>query len=150
VAVLDTLVDLNRQVIAATLQADQKLPSGSSFGGLRGGYAKLTSSAAVLHDFSFVPGVELSATFPVQDGELQTTDIRISGADASRGVVRFGSGTENITGKLGGEGFDVNLAKVQLARVGSREWPSQAAVESLVARRAPRTPKTGLSPAGLP
>ncbi len=150
VAVLDTLIDLNRQVIAATLQADQKLPSGSSFGGLRGGYAKLTSSAAVLHDFSFVPGVQLSATFPVKDGELQTTDIRISGVDASRGIVRFGSGTENITGQLGGKGFDVNLAKVQLARVAFREWPSQAAVERLVTRRAPRTPGTGLSLAGLP
>ena len=40
-AVLDTIVDLNRQVIGATLQADAELPSGSSFGGLRGGYAKL-------------------------------------------------------------------------------------------------------------
>src|SRR5207249_8574930 len=36
-AVLDTLIDLSRQVISATLQADQELPSGSSFGGLRGG-----------------------------------------------------------------------------------------------------------------
>jgi pimeloyl-ACP methyl ester carboxylesterase len=150
VAVLDTLVDLNRQVIAATLQADQKLPSGSSFGGLRGGYAKLSSSAAVLHDFSLVPGVQLSATFPVRDGELQTTDIRISGANASRGIVRFGSGTENVTGKLGGTGFDVNLAKVKLARVGSGEWPSQAAIVRLLSRRAPRTSSAGLAPAGLP
>jgi pimeloyl-ACP methyl ester carboxylesterase len=150
VAVLDTLVDLNRQVIAATLQADQKLPSGSSFGGLRGGYAKLTSSAAVLHDFSFVPGVELSASFPVRDGELQSTDIRISGAHASRGIVRFGSSTENVTGTLGGKGFDVNLAKVTLARVSPREWPSPAAIQTLLARRTPRSPGAGLSLAGLP
>jgi hypothetical protein len=150
VAVLDTLVDLNRQVIAATLQADQKLPSGSSFGGLRGGYAKLSSSAAVLHDFSLVPGVQLSATFPVRDGELQSTDIRISGANASRGIVRFGSDTENITGKLGGKAFDVNLAKVKLARVGSGEWPSQAAIDRLLSRRVPRTSSAGLEPAGLP
>ena len=40
-AVLDTLVDLNRQVIGATLQANQQLPTGASFGGLRGGYARL-------------------------------------------------------------------------------------------------------------
>jgi hypothetical protein len=150
VAVLDTLVDLNRQVIAATLQADQKLPSGSSFGGLRGGYAKLSSSAAVLHDFSLVPGVQLSATFPVRDGELQSTEIRISGANASRGIVRFGSGTENVTGKLGGKAFDVNLAKVKLARVGSGEWPSQAAIDRLLSRRAPRTSSAGLPLAGLP
>ena len=66
-AVLDTLVDLNRQVIAATLQADAELPSGSRFGGLRGGYAKLTNTAATLRNFSFVPGVQLTATFPVRD-----------------------------------------------------------------------------------
>ncbi|MGH2864031.1 MAG: alpha/beta fold hydrolase [Solirubrobacteraceae bacterium] len=150
VAVLDTLVDLNRQVIAATLQADQRLPSGSSFGGLRGGYAKLTGSAATLHDFSFVPGVQLSASFPVRDGELQRTDIRISGAAAAHGIVSFGSTTETITGSLGGRSFAVNLAKVRLSRVGSGEWPSQAAADRLVAHGAPRTPGTGDSLAGLP
>jgi pimeloyl-ACP methyl ester carboxylesterase len=150
VAVLDTLVDLNRQVIAATLQADEELPSGSSFGGLRGGYAKLTSSAAVLHDFSFVPGVELTATFPVRDSELQATDIRISGAQASRGTVRFGSSTENVTGKLGGKSFDVNLAKVKLSRVGAGEWPSPAALGRLLGRPPADVRSGGLSLAGLP
>ena len=43
--VLDTIIDLERQVIGATLQAEQELPSGSSFGGLRGGFAQITSSA---------------------------------------------------------------------------------------------------------
>ena len=43
-AVLDTILDLNRQVIGATLQANQALPSGSSFGGLRGGYAQLVAA----------------------------------------------------------------------------------------------------------
>jgi pimeloyl-ACP methyl ester carboxylesterase len=47
-AVLDTILDLNRQVIGATLQSNQELPSGSSFGGLRGGYAKLASSEGFL------------------------------------------------------------------------------------------------------
>ena len=56
VAVLDTLVDLNRQVIGATLQADAELPSGSSFGGLRGGFARLTSSAAILKGSRSSPG----------------------------------------------------------------------------------------------
>jgi len=45
-AVLDAIVDLDRQVVAATLQAEQELPSGSSFGGLRGGSARLTASIA--------------------------------------------------------------------------------------------------------
>jgi pimeloyl-ACP methyl ester carboxylesterase len=139
VAVLDTLVDLNRQVIAATLQADQQLPSGSSFGGLRGGYARLTTSAAILRDFSFVPGVQLTGTFPVHDGELQATDIRISGVEASPGTVRFGSGSERVTGTLGARRFDVSLAKVKLSRVGADdgEWPSRAAIGRLLAGRRP-------------
>ena len=65
-AVLDTIVDLERQVIGATLQVEQKLPNGSSFGGLHGGYAKLSASAVGLHDFTFVPGVALSGTLPAE------------------------------------------------------------------------------------
>lgn len=135
IAVLDTLIDLNRQVIAATLQANQKLPSGSSFGGLRGGYAKLTSTSAILENFSLVPGVQLTATFPVRHGELQATDIRISGTQASPGSVRFGAGSEHITGTLSGRRFNVSLAKVKLSRVGPDEWPALAAVDELVAHR---------------
>ena len=125
-AVLDTIIDLSRQVISATLQANQELPSGSSFGGLHGGYAKLTSSAAILKGFSFVAGVELSGTFPVKNGKLQAATIRISGADASQGTVRIGSG-KHVTGTLGGRRFDVSLAKVKLSRArsaGNGEWPS--------------------------
>ena len=58
--------DLNRQVIAATLQADSQLPSGASFGGLHGGYARLSASKATLRNLSFVPGVSLSGSFPVR------------------------------------------------------------------------------------
>jgi hypothetical protein len=137
VAVLDTLVDLNRQVIAATLQADRELPSGSRFGGLRGGYAKLTSSAATLKDFSFVPGVQLTATFPVRNRELQATNIRVTGALASSGTVRFGAASKFVTGTLSGRRFDVSVAKVRLSRVGAGEWPALGALDGLLARRAP-------------
>ena len=139
VAALDTLVDLNRQVIAATLQADEELPSGSSFGGLRGGYAKLTASAAILRGFSFVPGVQLTATFPVRDHQLRAAEIRVSGAQASTGTVRFGASSKFVTGTLGGRRFDVNLAKVRLSRVGaaSGEWPALGTLDGLLARRAP-------------
>jgi pimeloyl-ACP methyl ester carboxylesterase len=138
VAVLDTLVDLNRQVIAATLQADAELPNGSSFGGLRGGYARLTSSEATLHDFAFVPGVQLSATFPVKNHELQAANIRVSGKDAALGTVHFGADSQRISGMLGGRHFDVSLAKVKLASVSAGEWPSRAAISGLLGgRRAP-------------
>jgi pimeloyl-ACP methyl ester carboxylesterase len=132
VAVLDTLVDLNRQVIAATLEADAELPSGSSFGGLRGGYAKLTATKAILKDFSFVPGVELTATFPVRNGALQATSIRVSGTEASPGTVRVGANSVRATGTLADKGFNVSLAKVTLSRAGVREWPSAAAIDGLL------------------
>ncbi len=150
VAVLDTLVDLNRQLIAATLQADQELPSGSSFGGLHGGYAKLTTSKAILRNLSFVPGVQLTATFPVHDGELQAASIRVSGAEASPGTVRFGASTERVTGTLGSRSFDVGLAQVRLSRVGSREWPSPAAIGKLLGRSEALGPRGRTSWSWLP
>jgi pimeloyl-ACP methyl ester carboxylesterase len=128
-AVLDTIVDLNRQVVGATLQADAQLPSGSSFGGLRGGYAKLSASKVQLSRFTFVPGVELSGTFPVKNGLLQSTNLRIAGATAAHGTVRVGSGAQ-ATGTLGGKRFDIDIAKVKLSRAGAgsaaagAEWPT--------------------------
>jgi pimeloyl-ACP methyl ester carboxylesterase len=116
--VLETIVDLEQQVIGATLQTEQELPSGSSFGGLRGGYARITSSALTLHRLSFVGGVQITGSFPVQDGRLQAADIRVEGSQAARGTVRIGAGT-HVTGTLGGRRIDVDLTKVKLARAGS-------------------------------
>ncbi len=124
-AVLDAIVDLDRQVVAATLQAEQELPSGASFGGLRGGYAKLTSTAATMKGFSFVSGVALSGTFPVKNHELQPATIRISGSAAAGGTVHL-SADKRVTGTLGGKRFNVSLAKVKLSSAGGAgEWPSR-------------------------
>jgi pimeloyl-ACP methyl ester carboxylesterase len=153
VAVLDTLVDFNRQLVAATLQANQQLPSGSSFGGLHGGYAKLTATSAILKDLAFVPGVQLTATFPVRNGQLQAANIRVTGTDASAGTIRFGASSTRVTGTLAGKRVDVNLAKVKLSRRSSGasssegEWPSYAAVGRLLGRRWPsigRSPRHAL------
>ncbi|HEV2979990.1 MAG TPA: alpha/beta hydrolase, partial [Solirubrobacteraceae bacterium] len=126
-AVLDTLVDLSRQVISATLQADQELPSGSSFGGLRGGYATLTQASVRLVHYSFVSGVALSGTFPVSEGQLQPATIAIGGTAASHGRVSFNL-HKYVTGRLGGRHFHVSLASVKLARANTRafdeaRWP---------------------------
>jgi len=125
-AVLDTILDLSRQVIGATLQAAQALPSGSSFGGLRGGYARLASSALRLRDFSFVPGVALSGTFPIRNGKLRNATIRISGAAAAHGTITIGLG-KRVIGTLDAHRFDLSLSKVKLSRVtgtGQADWPS--------------------------
>src|SRR5436190_1906321 len=124
-AVVDAIVDLDRQVIAATLQAEQELPSGSSFGGLRGGFAKLTSSAAILKRFAFISGVTLSGRFPVREGQLQPATIHISGSRAAHGTVTF-SLRKHVTGTLGGRRFDVSLARVRLSSVPAQlPWPSR-------------------------
>ncbi len=136
VAVLDALVDLNRQIIGATLQANQELPSGASFGGLRGGYARLSSRAVTLHGFSFVPGVQLTGTFHIRNGALQVSTIRISGAQAAAGTVRTGTGIARITGTLGGAHFSVSPAKVKVSSSGPDGWPSLAAIDEHV--RLPR------------
>ncbi|TMK98166.1 MAG: alpha/beta fold hydrolase [Actinobacteria bacterium] len=124
-AVLDAIRDLARQVIAATLQAEAELPSGSSFGGLRGGYARLTSSAVALHGFSFVTGVKVSGTFRVSGGRLQPARLRVFGSSASPGYVRFGS-HDRVSGVLGGRRFNLSLARLQASRAGvAGGWPER-------------------------
>ena len=153
-AVLDTLVDLSRQVISATLQAEQELPSGSSFGGLRGGYARLTSSAATLRRYSFVSGVALSGTFPVRNGALQPATIHISGAQAAPGSVTFGL-DRYVRGTLGHVRFRVSIATVKLSRTtgrraGAGTWPSNAGAWPLRVRPFPRAGPREARPARLP
>ncbi len=122
-AVLQTMVDLDRQVIGATLQADASLPSGSSFGGLRSGYAKITRRAVRLHDFSFVSGVALSGVFPVRRGRLGPATIDVGGYAAARGDVRLANG--RATGALGGHHFDLQIAHAKIASAPSGgQWPS--------------------------
>jgi pimeloyl-ACP methyl ester carboxylesterase len=124
-AVLDTIVDLERQLIGATLQVEQKLPNGSSFGGLHGGYAKLSASTVRLHDFTFVPGVALSGTLPTKEGKLQRITIHVGGAAATHGTITLGD-SGRATGTLAGEHFNVSTAKAQLSQVGTAPLESLA------------------------
>jgi pimeloyl-ACP methyl ester carboxylesterase len=135
VAVLDTLVDFNRQVIGATIEADQELPAGSSFGGLHGGYARLSPTVAVLNHLSFVPGVDLTGSFPVHDGKLQAATITISGSQASPGQVRVGSSFKRATGTLSGRRFSVVIATARLSRSSGSAWPPLAAIRRLLHRQ---------------
>jgi pimeloyl-ACP methyl ester carboxylesterase len=131
-AVLDTIVDLERQLIGATLQVDQKLPNGSSFGGLHGGYAKLSASAVSLHDLTFVPGVALNGTLPAKNGKLQSITIHVSGAAATHGTITLTAGGR-ASGTLAGQHFNVSTAKAQLSRAGAaaREWGAVGAALTL-------------------
>lgn len=122
---LETILDLERQVVGATLQAEQQLPSGASFGGLRGGYARIDSSLLRLHRLSFVPGVELTGAFQITKGKLQPNVVHVEGKLAARGSLRIGSPI--VTGTLGGEHLRVSLATVRLASTGASATRPSAA-----------------------
>ena len=134
-AVLDTVVDLTRQVVGATLQADAQLPAGSSFGGLRGGYARLSASALILHDYAFVPGVAVSGTLPVRSNGLGAGTLRITGREAAAGSVHMSAGGRRVTGSLGGRRFDIAVVKGHLAAAGA-DWPPIAQLPALLKSRA--------------
>jgi pimeloyl-ACP methyl ester carboxylesterase len=122
-AVVDTMIDLDRQVIGATLQDEQTLPSGSSFGGLRGGYAQITSRSVRLHRFSFVPGVDLEGVLPARRGQLGAATVQIGGSAGAHGSVRIGAGGE-VSGRLEGHSFAAATGSASAASVaGSRRWP---------------------------
>ncbi|MFZ2050900.1 MAG: alpha/beta fold hydrolase [Solirubrobacteraceae bacterium] len=122
-AVLDTMVDLDRQVIGATLQAEQALPSGSSFGGLRGGYARITNKTVRLHRFSFVPGVDLEGVFPVHKGQVGVASVKVLGSVAAPGSVLIGD-EGDVSGVLEGHHFQITASGALIARAAHTErWP---------------------------
>ncbi len=134
VAVNETLIDLDRQVIAATIQADAQLPNGASFGGLRGGYARISTSALSLHRLAFVSGIQLTGTFRIRKRHLLPARIRVSGPSAAAGTVVLGSVSKHVSGVLGGRSFSLTLAKVRVAGAGGGEWPAPAQLLSHFAR----------------
>ena len=137
VAVLDTVLDLSRQIVGATIEVSAELPNGSSFGGLRGGYARITPSAVTLHDFSFVPGVTLTGKLPVRNGAIEVSTIRIAGSRAASGSVTLGAASRRVSGALGGRRFDISLATVKLARAGQAPapaWPTLSHLAPLLRR----------------
>jgi pimeloyl-ACP methyl ester carboxylesterase len=125
-ASLDAIVDLSRQVVGATLQADAALPTGSSFGGLRGGYATLASDAVVMHRFSFVPGVDISGRLMVSEHGVATTELQVGGSQAADGDLRLSDNLKHASGTLGGQHFRLSVSTVKLAGVGGGEWPTLA------------------------
>jgi pimeloyl-ACP methyl ester carboxylesterase len=132
-AVLDTLIDLERQVIGATLQAQENLPSGSSFGGLHGGYARLSRSTVRLVNFTFVPGVQLSGSLAASNGKFHSIVLRVSGGAAARGTITIAAG-DRASGTLEGDRFAVSIAKARLSRAAddARGAPGKTTSSALV------------------
>jgi pimeloyl-ACP methyl ester carboxylesterase len=137
VAVLDTLLDLDRLIVGATLEAAQELPSGSAFGGLRGGWARLGGAGIELHAYSFVPGVTVTGRIPIAEGQLEPGTLRIGGRAAAGGDVRVGSPLKHVSGRLGGRRFSLSVGRAHLSAAGGKArpaWPEGAALAALAAR----------------
>ena len=143
IASLDTMRDLNQQVIAATLQVNARLPSGSSFGGLHGGFARLSSASLVLHRFSLVSGVQLTGSFKISRGRLLPATVSIRGSSAAAGRVRLGGSSSRVSGTLGGRHFDLLIPRAKLSRTGGGEWPSSAPALSPLGREEALAPGDG-------
>jgi pimeloyl-ACP methyl ester carboxylesterase len=137
VAVLDTLLDLDRLIVGATLEAAQELPSGSAFGGLRGGRARLARRGIELHDYSFVPGVTVTGVIPIAEGQLRPGTLRVGGRAAAGGEVRVGSPLKHVSGRLGGRRFSLSVSRAHLSAAGQRApapWPLGARLGAVAAR----------------
>ena len=86
--------------------------------------------AAILRDFSFVPGVRAHRHVPRARHRAAGGEHPRRRREAAPGTVRFGACTR-VTGTLGGRRFDIERRQGQARRVSARgEWPSLAAVEA--------------------
>ncbi|HWW89472.1 MAG TPA: alpha/beta fold hydrolase [Solirubrobacteraceae bacterium] len=136
-ATVDSLLDLRRTVLTVALDFGT-IPSGASFGGLRGGSVTVTKAGARLARFSYVPGLQLTGLVPL--GILlrnagAPASLTVAGPAAPSGHVRIGPGGR-LSGVLAGRSFHVSAAaKVRLARAGQGgQAPSPAFPASPLAR----------------
>jgi pimeloyl-ACP methyl ester carboxylesterase len=113
-----TLADFSRQLL---LQLLEKAGSSSILsvttldtGGLRAGWAQLTGGAIRFHDYTYVPGVEISGTV-----KAESATLRIGGSAAARGTLRLGA-HHRLVGSLAGR-------HVQLASSGGGSGSAIAA-----------------------
>jgi pimeloyl-ACP methyl ester carboxylesterase len=65
-------------------------------GGLRAGWAQISSAGLSFHDFSYVPGLSISGTI-----KAEAADVRVQGASAADGTLRLGA-HRALVGTLGG------------------------------------------------
>jgi hypothetical protein len=85
--------------VALTLE-DFYGQTGTSGGGLRGGYWQLSGPRATLHDFTDVPGVEISGSITAKGTHFRIHG-RLEGTLEEKGLT--------VTGHLGGEAVHLHL-----------------------------------------
>ena len=138
-AALATLDELRREAIAAVFASDSLLPTGTSFGGLHGGYAVVHRGWLGLHDYSVVPGVALSGVVSTSGLVFEKSVLRIGGRRAAHGSLTVTARGTSVRGRLGGRRFDRRTAAAKIAAAGRERWPSPSA-RFLDAARGERSP----------
>jgi pimeloyl-ACP methyl ester carboxylesterase len=122
-AVKLTVADFARQFLLELLEtigSTHSLDIGSlRSGGLRAGWAQFTGDKLRFHDYTYVPGVDITGTVEAESAKLQ-----IGGSAAAHGTLRLGSHHE-LVGVLGGRhvaiagasgGAGASIAQAGIAR----------------------------------
>jgi pimeloyl-ACP methyl ester carboxylesterase len=95
-------------------------------GGLRGGYARVTSAGTLtLVNYVYVPGVTVSGSVPTQG----IVKLRVSGSAAAHGSLRFTAKGKVLSGSLGGK--KVRAATATSASLTDAALPSFARIRAL-------------------
>ncbi|ADB49431.1 alpha/beta fold hydrolase [Conexibacter woesei] len=155
-AVSLTLDDFGMVFITRLAELFSGSADGIAFGGLRGGFARIDRRGFVLHRFTYVPGVTVSARVSARADADDPLVLRIGGAGAARGTLSIGN--RGVTGTLGGrrvrldDEFEPTGRGAAAGSVAVTPRPLVAAVAQLRATLAspdaPRSPL--LPPAPLP
>ncbi len=109
-AVKLTVADFGRQLLPAlleTLQSTNPLGVSLRIGGLRSGWAQLTTGAIRFHDYTYVPGVRISGTL-----EPTSADLHIGGSAAAHGTLRLGP-HHALVGVIGGRHVRIAAAEAR-------------------------------------
>jgi pimeloyl-ACP methyl ester carboxylesterase len=110
-----TLADLSREFAVAILDTGGEAlarPRGLRIGGLRGGWVDFKARRVVLHDYAYVPGVQVSGWTGFERAEY-----RIGGRAASAGTLSL-TANRRLVGTLGGVRIDIPLHRLR-ARIAS-------------------------------
>ncbi len=141
-----TLADFARQLLLRLLESGGSgigLQGGSlDVGGLRAGWAQLTSAGIELHGYSYVPGVSVSGT--VRAG---STTLKIGGRAAADGTLRMGAHNK-LVGVLGGQQVQLMAGSDASPDTGAgtvATGASTVAVEASTAATAQGTTGPGMS-----
>jgi hypothetical protein len=84
-------------------------------GGLRAGWAELTSTGLSLHGLSYVPGLMISGS--IKD---ETADLLITGPSAAHGTLRLGR-RDALVGTLGGRHVELVANRDATAAIVARD-----------------------------